>query len=61
MKAVRIHSFGPLEVISFDDVPKPEPGAREVVVRVNAAGVGPWDALIRSGKSALWQPLPLIL
>ena len=27
MKAVRIHSFGPPEVISFDDVPKPEPGS----------------------------------
>jgi NADPH:quinone reductase-like Zn-dependent oxidoreductase len=61
MKAVRIHRFGPPEVISFDDVPKPEPGRGEVVVRVNAAGVGPWDALIRSGKSVLPQPLPLIL
>jgi NADPH:quinone reductase-like Zn-dependent oxidoreductase len=61
MKAVRIHRFGSPEVISFDDVPKPEPGRGEVVVRVNAAGIGPWDALIRSGKSALPQTLPLIL
>ena len=61
MKAVRIHRFGSPEVISLDDVPKPGPGRGEVVVRVNAAGVGPWDALIRSGKSALPQPLPLIL
>jgi len=30
-------------------------------VRVNAAGVGPWDAWIRSGRSALPQPLPLTL
>jgi len=61
MKAVRVHRFGPPEVISFDDVPKPEPGRGEVVVRVAAAGIGPWDALIRSGKSVLPQPLPLIL
>ena len=61
MKAVRIHRFGPPEVISVDDVPKPEPGNGEVVVRVKAAGIGPWDALIRSGKSVLSQPLPLIL
>jgi NADPH:quinone reductase-like Zn-dependent oxidoreductase len=61
MKAVRVHRFGGPEVISFDDVPKPEPGRGEVVVRVNAAGIGPWDALIRSGKSALPQTLPLIL
>ena len=61
MKAVRIHRFGPPDVISLDDVPKPEPGRGEVVVRVAAAGIGPWDALIRSGKSAIPQPLPLIL
>jgi NADPH:quinone reductase-like Zn-dependent oxidoreductase len=61
MKAVRIHRFGPPDVISLDDVPKPEPGRGEVVVRVNAAGIGPWDALIRSGKSVLPQPFPLIL
>ena len=57
MKAVRIHRFGPPEVISVDDVPKAEPGNDEVVVRVKAAGIGPWDGLIRSGKSVLPQPL----
>src|SRR5258705_7439135 len=61
MKAVRVHSFGPPEVISIEDVPKPEPGGGEVVVQVKAAGVGPWDAWIRSGKSVLPQPLPLTL
>ena len=61
MKAVRVHKFGSPEVISIDDLPKPEPGRGEVVVRVKAAGIGPWDALIRSGKSVLSQPLPLIL
>ena len=61
MKAVRIHRFGSPEVISLDEVPKPEPGRGEVVVRVNAAGIGPWDALIRRGESVLEQPLPLTL
>jgi NADPH:quinone reductase-like Zn-dependent oxidoreductase len=61
MKAVRIHSFGSPGVISLDDVPKPDPGRGEVVVRINAAGVGPWDALIRRGGSVLPQPLPLTL
>jgi len=61
MKAVRVHTFGPPEVISFDEVPKPEPGEGEIVVQVKAAGVAPWDALVRSGKSALPQSLPLIL
>ena len=61
MKAIRIHSFGSPEVLSLEEVPKPEPGGGEVLVRVKAAGVGPWDALVRSGKSALPQPLPLTL
>jgi NADPH:quinone reductase-like Zn-dependent oxidoreductase len=61
VKAVRVHSFGPPEVISVEDVPEPEPREGEVVVRVKAAGVGPWDAWIRSGKSALPEPLPLTL
>ncbi len=61
MKAVRIHRFGSPEVLSFEDVPKPEPNTGEIVVQVKAAGVAPWDRLIRTGKSALPQPLPLTL
>jgi len=61
MKANRIHVFGGPEVILFEDVPRPTPGTREVLVRVHAAGVGPWDASVRAGRSALPQPLPLTL
>jgi NADPH:quinone reductase-like Zn-dependent oxidoreductase len=61
MRASRVHHFGPPDVIVLDDVPKPAPGAGEVLVRVHAAGVGPWDGWIRSGKSVLPQPLPLTL
>ena len=34
---------------------------REVLVRVHGAGVGNWDALVRSGESGLPQSLPLTL
>jgi NADPH:quinone reductase-like Zn-dependent oxidoreductase len=61
MLAVRIHEFGPRDVIRVEDSPIPAPGAGEVLVRVHASGVGPWDALIRSGRSALGQSLPLTL
>lgn len=61
MKANCIHVFGGPEVILFEDVPRPTPGTDEVLVRVHAAGVGPWDALVRAGRSALPQPLPLTL
>jgi NADPH:quinone reductase-like Zn-dependent oxidoreductase len=47
--------------MKFERVPRPEPGPGEILVKVEAAGVGPWDGWIRAGKSALPQPLPLIL
>jgi NADPH:quinone reductase-like Zn-dependent oxidoreductase len=47
-------------VITNDDLPQPKPGIGQLLVRVKAAGVGHWDALIREGKVEL-QPLPLIL
>jgi len=61
MKAARIHQFGPPSVIVLDDLPCPVPDPDQVLIRVAAAGVGPWDALIRDGKSAVDAPLPLTL
>ncbi len=61
MMAWRVHEFGPPEVMKFERVPRPEPGPGEVLVKSGAAGVGPWDAWIRAGKSAVPQPLPLTL
>jgi NADPH:quinone reductase-like Zn-dependent oxidoreductase len=61
MKAARVLQFGPPNVIRNVDLPRPEPAAGQLLVHVKAAGVGPWDALIREGKSELHQPLPLIL
>jgi NADPH:quinone reductase-like Zn-dependent oxidoreductase len=61
MMAWRVHEFGPPEVMKFERVALPDPGPGEVLVKVEAAGVGPWDGWIRAGKSALPQPLPLTL
>jgi NADPH:quinone reductase-like Zn-dependent oxidoreductase len=61
MMAWRVHEFGPPQVMKFERVPRPQPGPGEVLIRVEAAGVGPWDGWIRAGKSALPQPLPLTL
>jgi NADPH:quinone reductase-like Zn-dependent oxidoreductase len=60
MKAARILRFGPPNIITNDDLPRPEPAAGQLLVRVKAAGVGNWDALIREGRVRL-QPLPLTL
>src|SRR6202008_2765470 len=48
-------------VMQFEQVARPEPGPGEGLVKVAAAGGGPWDGWIRAGKSALPQPLPLTL
>src|SRR5215813_14743104 len=61
MKAARIHEFGSPDVIRIDDVPPPTPNEGEILVRVAAAGVGPWDALFRERKIVVNSPLPLIL
>jgi len=61
MMAWRVHKFGPPEVMSFEQVSRPTPLVGEVLIKVGAAGVGPWDSWIRAGKSALPQPLPLTL
>lgn len=61
MTAYTVHEFGPPEIIRPEVVEKPQPGQNEVLIKVFAAGVGPWDGWIRSGKSALPQPLPLTL
>ncbi|HUA01009.1 MAG TPA: NADP-dependent oxidoreductase [Candidatus Aquilonibacter sp.] len=61
MRAAIIRKFGPPSVIATSDVPRPEPATGEVLVRVLAAGIGPWDALIREGKAVVSPPLPVIL
>lgn len=61
MRAVRIHQFGGPEAVVVEDVPVPAPEKGEVLVRVEAAGVAPWDAIIREGKSKVSPQPPLTL
>ena len=61
MMAWRVHEYGPPDVMKFERIPRPDPGRGEVLVKVEAAGVGPWDGWIRAGQGALPEPLPLTL
>lgn len=58
MKAIRVHEFGPPEVMRLEDVPAIKAGPGQVVVRVKAAGVNPVDTYIRSGTYARTPTLP---
>ena len=49
MKAIRIHSFGEPEVMQIEEIPDPQPGPGQVVVRVHAVGINPVETYIRSG------------
>lgn len=49
MKAVRFHAFGGPEVLRYEDVDVPTPGAGEVRVRVTATSYNSVDATIRAG------------
>ena len=61
MRAIRIHRLGGIDTMWLDEILRPVPGAGEVLVAVKAAGVGPWDRLVREGQSGLGQALPLTL
>ncbi len=50
MKAIRVHEFGPPEVMRLEEVPELTAGAGQVVVKVHAVGVNPVDTYIRSGS-----------
>jgi NADPH:quinone reductase-like Zn-dependent oxidoreductase len=62
MKAVRIHKYGGPEVLKYEDAPRPQPQAGEVLVRVHAAGVNPIDWKVREGHMKDFWPhkFPLI-
>jgi NADPH:quinone reductase-like Zn-dependent oxidoreductase len=60
MHAVRVHAFGGPDALHYEAIEVPECGLGEILVQVKAAGVGPWDAWVRAGESAVPQPLPLI-
>src|ERR1700757_5075756 len=63
MKAAAIDRFGPPRVLKLHTLAVPRPGPRQVLIAVYAAGVGVWDADVRSGS---WRPygrpkFPLVL
>jgi NADPH:quinone reductase-like Zn-dependent oxidoreductase len=59
MKAIRFHEYGGLDVLKYEEVPRPEPQAGEVLIQVRAASVNPFDLAVREGWVASLIPLQL--
>jgi NADPH2:quinone reductase len=58
MKAIRVHEFGGPEVLKLEEVPTPKPSSGQVLVRIHAAGVNPYETYMRAGTYALKPSLP---
>jgi NADPH:quinone reductase-like Zn-dependent oxidoreductase len=50
MRAIVVNQFGGPDVLQPGQADRPAPGPGELLVRVQAAGVGPWDAALRRGE-----------
>jgi NADPH:quinone reductase-like Zn-dependent oxidoreductase len=50
MKAAAISRYGGPEVFRTLELPVPQPGPREVLIRLDAAGIGVWDPAFREGE-----------
>jgi NADPH2:quinone reductase len=60
MKAMILKAFGGPESFELSDVPKPVPGAGQVLVRVHATSINPLDYQVRRGDYPDYVPLPAI-
>jgi NADPH:quinone reductase-like Zn-dependent oxidoreductase len=62
MKAVRIHSYGDRDVLTYEDAPRPTPGPGEALIRVYATSVNPFDCYVHMGYMTAYfnYTLPLI-
>jgi len=58
MKVIRVHEFGGPEVLKLEEIPTPRPAAGQVLVRIHAAGVNPYDTYMRNGLYPVKPPLP---
>ena len=58
MRAIRVHEFGDPDVLRLEEVPAPAPVEGEVLVRIQAAGVNPYETYVRSGNYRALPALP---
>ena len=60
MKAIVIREFGGPEILTYEDVPDPTPGAGEILVDQTTMGVNFADVMLRQGKYFIKPELPAV-
>jgi NADPH2:quinone reductase len=58
MKAIRVSEYGAPSVLKLEEVPTPQPGAGQVLVRNHAVGVNPVDTYLRTNTDNRGPKLP---
>jgi len=58
MKAIVVKQFGGPEVLQLAEIPTPQPGAGQILVKIAAIGVNPADTYMRTGTYAVKPQLP---
>jgi NADPH2:quinone reductase len=58
MRAVMCRAWGPVDDLTVQEVPAPEPGAGQVLIDVRATGVNYADAIMVAGRYQTRPPLP---
>src|SRR5579862_6245840 len=57
MKAIVVSKYGGPEVMQYEDFPDPSPSPDEVLVRVAATSINPFDIMRRSGAAKAFAPI----
>src|SRR3982750_4421913 len=61
MKAAAVEPCGPPSLLKLHELPVPKPGPSEILIAIEFAGVGVWDASIRDGSWRQGRPhFPLV-
>jgi NADPH2:quinone reductase len=58
MKAIRVSEYGGPSVLKLEEIPTPQPGQGQVLVRNRAAGINPVDTYLRSNTDNRGPKLP---
>ncbi|WP_024900005.1 NADP-dependent oxidoreductase, partial [Brucella rhizosphaerae] len=59
MKAALLKSYGDVDQFEIGDIPTPAPGPGEVLIKIEASAVNPFDLILRQGYMAQFIPLQL--